>query len=197
MAVFCGVDPGTEKSGFVLFDDEQNRVVFSCELKNEVIRSILRSGRYFPDNFPNIPDVSTWDTFFIEDIEGMGLKVGKDVFQTAKWLGKFIEAYEYSTNKKVSEIFRGDEKITLCGAKTFVNPITGKRKAISDSQIRTAVIDRFPPLGGGKMPQVGTKKEPGPLYGVKGHCWQALAVLITGLENLKEAIGSHQERVVR
>lgn len=182
MAVFCGVDPGTEKSGFVLFDDEQNRVVFSCEFKNEVIRSILRSGSYFP----NIPSVETWDTFFIEDIEGMGLEVGKNVFQTVKWLGKFIEAYEYSTKKKAIEIFRGDEKITLCGAKTFVNPITGKRKAVSDSQIRKAVIDRFSPIGGGKTPQVGTKKDPGPLYGVTGHCWQALAVLITGLENFKK-----------
>lgn len=193
MAVFCGVDPGTEKSGFVLFDDEQNRVVFSYEFKNEVIRSILRSESYFS----NIPSVDTWDTFFIEDIEGMGLEVGKNVFQTVKWLGKFIEAYEYSTKKKAVEIFRGDEKITLCGAKTFVNPITGKRKAVSDSQIRQAVIDRFPPLGGGKTPQVGTKKEPGPLYGVTGHCWQALAVLITGLENFKKVIVSHQERVVR
>lgn len=31
-------------------------------------------------------------------------------------------------------------------------------------------------------PQVGTKAKPGPLYGVKGHSWSALAVVLTGLE---------------
>jgi hypothetical protein len=182
VAVFCGVDPGTNKSGFVLFDNVDDKIIFSSELENEIVRSILR----VEGDFPRIPDVETWEAFFIEDIESMGLVVGKSTFQTVKWIGRFVEAYEYSTRKKSIEILRGDEKITLCGARTFVNPKTGSRKAVTDANIKSAVIDRFLPLGGGKIPQVGTKKEPGPLYGVKGHCWQALAVLITGLENLKK-----------
>jgi len=182
VAVFCGVDPGTDKSGFVLFDNIDKRVIFSDDLRNEIILSILR----IEGDFPMIPNVETWEIFFVEDIESMGLVVGNSIFQTVKWIGRFIEAYEYSTKKKAVGILRGDEKITLCGAKTFVNPKTGSRKAVTDANIKSAVIERFLPLGGGKIPQVGTKKEPGPLYGVKGHCWQALAVLITGLENLKK-----------
>ncbi len=194
MAVFCGVDPGTDKSGFVLFDNVDKRVIFSDDLRNEIILSILR----IEGDFPMVSSVETWETFFIEDIESMGLVVGKSTFQTVKWIGRFIEAYEYSTKKKAVGISRGDEKITLCGARTFVNPKTGSRKAVTDANIKSAVIDRFLPLGGGKTPQVGTRIQPGPLYGVKGHCWQALAVLITGLENFeKQAIVSHQERVVR
>ena len=54
-----------------------------------------------------------------------------------------------------------------------------------DTNIRQRVIDIFPATGGGKTPQIGTKKEPGPLYGVTSHCISALAVGLTykyGLE---------------
>lgn len=183
--IVCGVDPGTDKSGFVVFDTEKRRVLFSMDLKNEIVRAILRGE----SDFPLIPDVETWGAFFIEDIESMGLVVGKSTFVTLKWIGKFIEAYEYCTKSFATEISRGDEKIVLCGTKTVINPKTGKRKTIGDSEVRQAVIDRFPPDGyttRGEPSQIGTKKAPGPLYGVKGHCWQAMAVVITGMETSKQ-----------
>ena len=179
MSVICGIDPVTEKIGFLLFDEHKVCVTFSSEMMNEVILEILR-GDY---SFPGIPDACTWSELYIEDIESMGLTVGKSTFVTVKWIGKFEEAYAGRTKRKAVEVSRGDEKITLCGARTYLDKTTGKRRGVKDAEIRRAVIDRFPPTGGGKNPQVGTKKEPGPLYGVKGHCWSALAVLITGMEN--------------
>jgi len=43
-----------------------------------------------------------------------------------------------------------------------------------DANIRQALIDKLGP--------VGTKKSPGPLWGVKSHIWSALAVAVTALE---------------
>ena len=48
-----------------------------------------------------------------------------------------------------------------------------------DSNIRQAILDRYPTTGGGKCPQVGTKKEPGPLYGVSKDVWAAIGVGLT------------------
>lgn len=115
----------------------------------------------------------------------MGLSVGKSTFQTCIFIGRVLEAFLKSTGKEARLVSRGDEKIVICGMKTYVNPVTGKRKGIGDAEIRKGLIERFPATGGGSIPQVGTKAKPGPLYGVTGHCWQALAVVITGLEYLK------------
>ena len=38
-----------------------------------------------------------------------------------------------------------------------------------DAKRCRALIDRFPRLGGGKTPQIGTKAQPGPLYGLTSH----------------------------
>jgi len=54
-----------------------------------------------------------------------------------------------------------------------------KNNRAKDANIRQALLDRFPATGGGKAPQIGTKKQPGPLYGVTSHLWSALAVAVT------------------
>ena len=72
------------------------------------------------------------------------------------------------------------------GKSTFLDQsilITRKdvKKTISsgnanDANIRQAMMDRYPGTGGGAKPEIGTKKRPGPLYGMKSHMWQALAL---------------------
>ena len=58
-----------------------------------------------------------------------------------------------------------------------------------DSNVRQALIDRFPRSGGGKTPQIGTKGDPGPLYGIKKDEWAALGVAITTLETWDNLLG--------
>ena len=48
-----------------------------------------------------------------------------------------------------------------------------------DSNVRQALLDRFPATGGGKTPQIGTKSKPGPLYGFSKDMWAALGVALT------------------
>jgi len=183
--IAAGIDPGTNKSGAVIFDVDGNRVLRSDDgMDNYDVLENLRLGywknsRSLLGQYMLKPNI-----VFIETIEAMGLTVGNQVLQTMFWVGRFFEAAN-RTKTVVDVIRRGDEKIVLCGASTFENPETGKRRSVSDAQIRQAVIDKFPATGGGKTPQVGIKKQPGPLFGVKGHAWMALAVLLTGLEMRK------------
>lgn len=95
-------------------------------------------------------------------IASYGMPVGKEVFETCVWIGKFAQA----SNLKEKYIYRKDEKMNLCHS----------MKA-KDSNIRQALIDRFGP--------VGTKKNPGWFYGFKADIWSAYAVGITYLDNMK------------
>ena len=99
----------------------------------------------------------------IEMIASYGMAVGADVFQTCVEIGRMVEA----AGGCVSLVFRRDVKLHLCGSARAKDP-----------NIRQALLDRFGP--------VGTKKAPGPLYGVKSHIWSALAVAVTASET-KEA----------
>ncbi len=78
--------------------------------------------------------------FVIEMISIYGMQVGKEVFDTCVWIGKFIQTAE---DRKIQTkyIYRKDEKMNIC------NSMKAK-----DSNIRQALIDRFG--------EVGTKKNP-------------------------------------
>lgn len=86
--------------------------------------------------------------------------VGRDVIQTMMWAGRFWQAWDDTMAGKVHLISRQEVKAAVCN---------GNAKA-SDSGVRQALIDRIGPPG--------TKKAPGPTYGVTSHAWAALAVAV-------------------
>jgi len=86
------------------------------------------------------------------------------VFQTCVEIGRFREAAARHTgDENIQFVFRKDVKMHLC-----------QSMRAKDGNIRQALLDRFGP--------VGTKKTPGPLFGVKSHVWAALAVAVTASE---------------
>lgn len=95
-------------------------------------------------------------------IASYGMAVGKTVFETCVWIGRFKEIADFKS-VDVEYIYRKDEKMNICHS----------MKA-KDSNIRQALIDRFG--------IVGTKKKPGWFYGFKKDIWQAYAVGITYLD---------------
>jgi hypothetical protein len=94
----------------------------------------------------------------IEMVASYGMAVGASVFETCVAIGRFQEAWH--APDEVALMYRRIVKLHLCGS--------AKAK---DTNIRQALIDRFGP--------VGTKKNPGPLHGVSGHAWAALALAVT------------------
>lgn len=104
----------------------------------------------------------------IEMIASYGMAVGREVFETCVWIGRFQQAWR--APNAVELVYRKDVKMHLCG--------TPRAK---DANIRQALLDLFPATGGGATPQVGTKDNPGPLFGVSTHVWPALGVAITAL----------------
>ncbi len=97
----------------------------------------------------------------IEQIEAMGMAVGKEVFETVFWSGRFAQA-SYAWDR----VTRREVKLHLCGS-----------MRAKDANVRQALIDKF----GGES-AIGRKKAPGVLYGVSGDVWSALAVGLTWIE---------------
>jgi len=148
MAKILAIDPGSEQSAYVVLVGDKP-VEFAI-VSNETMVHIL-------------PQFDA-GALAIEMVACYGMAVGRTVFETCVWIGRFIERW----NKKHALIYRKDVKMCLC------NSMRAK-----DSNIRQAIIDRYPATGGGKTPQIGTKARPGPLYGVSKDIWAALAVAIT------------------
>jgi hypothetical protein len=63
-------------------------------------------------------------------------------------------------------LYRTNVKMYLCH----------KTAKINDAIIRQVLIDRFGP---GKDKAIGKKKTPGPLFGIVGDQWAALALAVT------------------
>lgn len=147
--MILGIDPGDVISGFAILDDK-----------------ILKEAGIVP-NTELLELVKIWDgEIAIEMIASYGMSVGREIFDTCVWIGRFKQAYQEP--HKVSLIFRRDIKIHICD--------NGRAK---DPNVRRALMDMWPATGGGKVPVIGTKDKPGPLYGVTEHMWAALAVAVT------------------
>ena len=93
-------------------------------------------------------------TVACEWIESFGMAVGREVFETVFAIGAF------SQHAVLRLVPRRDVKLHIC-----------QSPRAKDGNIRQAIIDRFG--------EVGTKKNPGPLFGIAGHRWSALAVAVT------------------
>lgn len=151
--MILALDPGTTETGWVIFSPDDKRVHYSGVMPNADVLMFLRE--------PSQPRLLA-----IEMIASYGMPVGREVFETCVWIGRFVQAWH--SPEAVRMVYRRDVKQHLCG--------TSKAK---DANVRQALIDLFPATGGGKTPQVGTKGQPGPLYGVSTHAWPALGVAIT------------------
>lgn len=145
------VDPGNIDSGFVIVDFSEVKVLDKGKVPNDEIFTAIEENK---------------DCILaIEMIASYGMAVGKSVFDTCVWIGRF---YQFATEKnmQIKFVYRKDEKMTLCHS----------MKA-KDTNIKQALIDIYAPntVNNGK----GTKKEPGFFYGFKADIWQAMAIAHT------------------
>lgn len=142
------IDPGTTQSAWCLFDGEK---IVDCGIEPNL--SVLELCHSVP-----VQDVA------IEMVASYGMPVGREVFETVLWVGRFFQVLS-ARGLDPKLVYRQQVKLHLCNS-----------ARAKDANIRQAILDRFPATGGGKTPQVGTKSQPGPLYGVKADVWAALGV---------------------
>ena len=91
------------------------------------------------------------------------MAVGREVFDTVLWIGRFYEALSIQMAQKPRLLCRIEEKRHIC-----------HDSRANDPAIRRALIDRFAThdLKNGK----GTSKNPDFFYGFKADIWAAYAV---------------------
>jgi len=154
--VIYGLDPGPEQSAIVVYHAprEGPALVFKHQtLYNLELLAWLQHHA--------VEDA----LLVIEQIENMGMVVGASVFETVFWSGRFASRWEDANGgARWERLSRRKIKLALCGSMQAKDP-----------NIRHALLDRW---GSSRERAIGTKKVPGPLYGVVGHEWAALAVAV-------------------
>lgn len=153
------IDPGNERSAWCIYDHGRP-FAFSIEPNAELLARMLVGDWPHPMECAELA---------IEMIASYGMPVGREVFETCVWIGRFVQAW----GSEHAFVYRKDVKLHLCG-----------QPRAKDANIRQALIDRFGP---GKDKAVGTKKQPGPLYGVSSDVWSALAVAVTHSDSLQRS----------
>ena len=183
--MIIAIDPGPERSAWILWDQAKNKILDKGKASNFEILSVLEKQK--------ISHPFRKYTIAIEMVASYGMAVGKEVFETCVWIGRFEQKFldESGDPKNVIKIKRLKIKLNLCH--------DSKAK---DSNIRQALIDRF----GGTNHAIGGKKckrckgkgwfgagrsvcqgchgkkweyVPGPLFDITGDEWSALAVAVT------------------
>jgi len=138
MKTIIGIDPGNKKSGW-------------CLVQGGIIKS---SGVIENEALLNYSFFAGRDSILaIEWIQSMGMAVGKEVFETCWWAGRFAQHHA----GPVRMIPRGRIKLHHCGS-----------SRAKDGNVAQSLRDKYG--------QKGTKAAPGYFYGVSSHVWQAFAV---------------------
>src|SRR4051812_36091822 len=120
------IDPGTVQSAYIVWNGET--WIEAAIVPNAELRSILGRGYY--------------DTAAIEMVACYGMAVGKEVFETCVWIGRFIECHRNTFPDAPTMVYRREIKSHFC------NSMKAK-----DANIRQAILDRF----GGKERAIGLK----------------------------------------
>lgn len=116
------------ESACCLIDSNTYKPIQSIKMENERVETVVSNVDY--------------DVLVIEMIASYGMPVGKEIFETCVWIGRFKEL-AIIKNKKVDYIYRKEEKINLC-----------QSMKAKDSNIRQALIDRFGVVGTKKNPRL-------------------------------------------
>jgi hypothetical protein len=152
-SIVLAIDPGPVQSAWLVYNAETSGIRGFGLIPNDQLRGQL--------------DALSLDvgTVAIEQIESFGMAVGREIFETVWWAGRFAEvAYRHSCD--VAQVTRRSVKVAICAD-----------TRAKDANIRQALLDRF----GGARAQ-GTKRAPGPLYGISKDVWSALAIAVTWAE---------------
>lgn len=152
------IDPGNMETGYAILQLPEFQLIEFGKTENNALLGRFKA----PLNV---------DAVAIEMVASYGMAVGREVFETCVWIGRFTQALQ---GENINYIYRREEKLALCH--------DSKAK---DSNIRQALIDRYAKhdFKNGK----GVKANPDVFYGVSKDVWQAIAVGVTHFEKQQRA----------
>jgi hypothetical protein len=146
MEAIAAIDPGNETSALVVWNG--SRIERAEILENGLLLKAIRE-----EPLPKL--------LVIEEVESYGMPVGREVFQTVWWTGRFAEAHDgRGEERRARMVPRRKARMHLC-----------RSNRAGDSEIRTVLIDRFG--------DPGRKHAPGVLYGIVKDLWAAVAIAVT------------------
>ena len=157
MKYILAIDPGDKDSAFVLMTPgyEVDGDIFDKFDNDLMLKQLQLLAHVHKEDL----------TVVLEMVASYGMAVGKEVFDTCVWIGRFAQA-AIERGCKVDYVYRMEEKMALC-----------HDSRAKDTNIRQALIDRFAP--GTPNKGKGSKKWPGWFYGFRADIWQAYAVGVT------------------
>ncbi len=158
--ITLAIDPGTTESGWVLWDEETERIIEKGKHLNHDVLNRIVQGLYY-------------DELVVEMFGNYGMGVGATVFESCVWLGRFVQKAMDSgsiagVEENIHYITRSDVKLTLCGQVAKVN----------DKIIRMRIIEIY------GEPKRKKADDTNPHYNddevrITNDMWAALAVAMT------------------
>src|SRR3990167_11072562 len=97
--IVLAIDPGQTESAWLYYNGTQAIYDFGKEPNETLLPAVESlSGRHL----------------VIEMVESMGMPVGREVFETVYWIGRFAQAAQPVEHTLIT---RGAVKLNLCGSK--------------------------------------------------------------------------------
>ncbi len=179
MSYIIAIDPGPTESAYVILDTTDGFPAKICKFGKVQEANLKMDVIEFFDRVECIPIYLA-----VEMPASYGMAVGASVFNTCAVVGRF------------EQFFADEDMLSIAGTRMLtampsyrvyrkrpseegvdsVSMGLCKNNRANDSNVRAAIIDLYPAIGGGKIPQIGSKKEPGPLHGISKDVWAALGV---------------------
>lgn len=153
MMIFA-IDPGSTMSAYCMMGEDALPIAFDKVPNLDIVALLRYYGKCNP-------------TVVIERVASYGMPVGREVFDTCEWIGRYTQVAK-DLALDVEFILRQEEKLHIC-----------KSPKANDATIRRALIDRFAThdFKTGK----GNSRNPDFFYGFKADCWSAFAVAVSFL----------------
>ena len=143
------IDPGPTESAYAVIDSKTRKPLAYAKVNNELLLQGLAT--------------TTADHVAIEMIKSYGMPVGREVFETCVWIGRFIERLDPRISHE--RIYRQPVRLHHCHS-----------PKATDATVRQALVDRFAP--GYSNHGKGTKANPSWFYGFRADIWQAMALAV-------------------
>jgi hypothetical protein len=171
------IDPGTDKSGWVLLHDG---IPFDCGISENanIFRDAGMWGTWGAEGKPHLA---------IEEIRSYGQAVGQSTLDTCVWIGRFLRMWMQGGPELSLADLRAQS--VLIPRKEVLLHVCNRGNRVTDANVRRALLDRFGGDAADKpfkkgSPKRGVPDRPeGPLYMIRAkggsHIWSALAIAVT------------------